>query len=191
MKKEILPKKKDGKIATKEHLKKSIKKANDAGNFMAENKNAFLIGGGLILGFLVIREVKKGFDAVGDVFEVDDVDFIKPKINPDASNLTITSDGAVNLAKSLLDAFNDGGTDEEKVKAVFNTIKTGDDFKLIYNSFGLRKRILGGTPTNYFTKKTAEAYDLIYWLKAEIGSFFNSELYNIVKERVESAGLIF
>lgn len=191
MKKEIVSKKKDGKIATKEQLKKTIKKANDAGDFMVENKTAFLIGGGLILGLLVIREVKKGFDAVGDVFEVDDVDFIKPKINPDATNLTITSDGAVNLAKSLLDAFNDDGTDEEKVKAVFNTIKTGDDFKLIYNSFGLRKRVLGGTPTNYFTKKAAEAYDLIYWLKAEIGSFWNDELYNIIKERVESAGLIF
>lgn len=191
MKKKTSLSKKVGGIATKENVKKSIVKANEAGNFIVENKNAFIIGGGLVLGFLAVRQVRKSFSSIGDALKADDVDFIKPKINPSSNNLTITSDEAVNLAKTLLDAFNDGGTDEEKVEAVFKKLQTGDDFKLVFNAFGLRKRIFGGTPTNYFTKKAAEAYDLIYWLKAEIGTFWNPSLYNIIKKRVESAGLIF
>ena len=191
MKKKTSLSKKVGGIATKENVKKSIVKANEAGNFIVENKNAFIIGGGLVLGFLAVRQVRKSFSSIGDDLKADDVDFIKPKINPSSNNLTITSDEAVNLAKTLLDAFNDGGTDEEKVEAVFKKLQTGDDFKLVFNAFGLRKRIFGGTPTNYFTKKAAEAYDLIYWLKAEIGTFWNPTLYNIIKKRVESAGLIF
>ena len=191
MKKKTSLSKKVGGIATKENVKKSIVKANEAGNFIVENKNAFIIGGGLVLGFLAVRQVRKSFSSIGDALKADDVDFIKPKINPSSNNLTITSDEAVNLAKTLLDAFNDGGTDEEKVEAVFKKLQTGDDFKLVFNAFGLRKRIFGGTPTNYFTKKAAEAYDLIYWLKAEIGTFWNPTLYNIIKKRVESAGLIF
>ncbi len=181
----------NGKIATKEKVKNSIVKANEASNFIIDNKNVFLIGGGLILGYLAIRQVRKSFSSIGDALASDEVDFIKPKINTSSNNLTISSDEAVNLAKTLLDAFNDGGTDEEKVEAVFKKLKTGDDFKLVFNAFGLRKRIFGGTPTNYITKKTAEAYDLIYWLKAEVGSFWNPTLYNIIKDRVESAGLIF
>lgn len=191
MKKKTSLSKKVGKVATKENVKKSIEKVNEFGGFAAKNKNAFLILGGLTLSYFMIRQVRKSFSSIGDALKSDDVDFIKPKINPSSSNLTITSDEAVNLAKTLLDAFNDGGTDEEKVEAVFKKLQTGDDFKLVFNAFGLRKRIFGGTPTNYITKKTAEAYDLIYWLKAEIGTFWNPTLYNIIKERVESAGLIF
>ncbi|WP_299835503.1 hypothetical protein [uncultured Tenacibaculum sp.] len=189
MKKKKIPK--VGEIVKKENVKKAVVKANEAGNFIVENKNAFLIVGGLIAGYMIIRKVQKGFNSVGEALASDEVDFIKPVINPSAKNLTINSDKAVNLAKSLLDAFNDGGTDEEKVKSVFMQLKTGDDFKLVFNSFGLRKRIFGGTPTNYITKKTAEAYDLIYWLKAELDSYWDEEVYNIVKQRVESAGLIF
>lgn len=197
MKKKTSLSKKVGEIATKKNVKKTIKKANDASNFIIENKNTFFIVGGLILGFFVVRQVKKGISSVGEVFKSDEVDFIKPEINPSIKNLTITSNQAVILAKSLLDAFNhttfigSRATDEVKVKETFEQIKTGDDFKLVYNAFGERKRFGGGTPTFYLDKKVADAYDLIYWLKEELDSYWDKEVYDLVKERVTSAGLIF
>ena len=186
-----------GKIATKENVKKTIKKANETSSFIIENKNAFLLGTGVILGILAIREIKKSFQRVGEAFESEAVDFIEPEITPATNNLTISSQESVNLAKSLLDAMNATtfmglpATDEQKIADVFKKIQTGDDFKLVFNAFAKRKRFAGGTPTSYVAKKTAEAYDLIYWLKAEVDPFCDETLYNTIKHRVESAGLIF
>ncbi|WP_299673259.1 hypothetical protein [uncultured Tenacibaculum sp.] len=195
MKKKKIPK--IGGIVKKENVKKAVVKANAAGNFIVENKTAFFVVGGIILGYMAIRKIQKGFNSVGEVFASDEVDFIKPVINPSSSNTTITSNDAVNIAKALLDAFNQKtafhtpATDEKKIKEAFEKIKTGDDFKLVFNAFGLRKRMGGGTPTHYLDKKFADSYDLIYWLKAELDSYWDREVYNIVKQRVESAGLIF
>ena len=197
MKKKTSLSKKVGKIATKKTIENTLKKANATSNFVIENKNAFLLAGVVILGIVAVRQVRKGIASVGHVFEADSVDFITPEIHPTTKNLTIDSDKAVNLAKALLDAFNYTtffgypGTEESKVKAVFEELKTGDDFKLVFNAFGMRKRFSGGTPTHYLDKKIADAYDLIYWLKAEIDSYWDQELYTMIKERVSSAGLIF
>lgn len=197
MKKKSNTRKKAGKVATKEKVKKTIEKVNDTGNFIVENKTAFLVVGALLLGGIVIYNFRTGIKSVGKVLEADEVDFIDPNIEVLSKNLTINNKQAENLAKALLEAFNHTtfigtrGTDEEKVKEAFTHIKTGDDFKLVYKAFGKRKRISGGTPIHWLDKKVAEEYDLVYWLKEELDSYWDKEIYNIVKEKVTSAGMIF
>ncbi len=184
------------KVKGKDAMQKSLETVKESSDFIVKNKNIFLVAGGVVLVYLVYRNVKKGFNKVGEAFENPPIDTIPAVVKPNKNNLTISQEEANNLAKSLLDAFNHQVlwykvTDEEKIEQVFDKLQTGDDFKAVYNAFGKRKRILGGTPTFYVDKKIADYYDLIYWLKEELNSFLDRSLYNKVKERVESANLIF
>lgn len=186
-----------GKIATK----KNIEKANEMSEFLLSNKSLLIVVGASVLGFIAYRQIKKTAgavsDAVSDVFADVPTDHISADVNVNNQKTTITKEKAVILAKSLLDAFNDTtffgspATDERKVEYVFDQLKTGDDFRLVYNIFGKRKIINGGTPTTWFDKKIANEYDLIYWLKAEISETWDSSLFNKIKDRVQSAGMPF
>ena len=170
------------------------------GKFIEENKKELLYVGAGILGVIVIYKTYKGLnsaqEAVTEFFEVPDTDYIDPAIRPNQSNLTITNEKAVLLAKALLDACNKkvlglGDTDELKIKEVFTQLKNGDDYRLVFNVFGKRPRLLLGSPEGWLDKKLAEDRDLNYWLKAELDPYWDREVYNIVKQRVESAGFVF
>ena len=190
-------KKKIREIATKENAKTAIEKANSVSEYLLDNKSLLIVLGGGIVGYLVYRRIQKSADAVADIFKSDDPDHIIPDVSINDSKVTISKEQAKLLAKSLLDAFNHEtffgtrATDEEKVKGVFDKLKTGDDFRLVYTAFGRRKRFAGGTPTHWLDKKISDDYDLIYWLKEEVSEFWDSDLYHQVKARIESAGMLF
>ncbi len=184
------------KIATKENTKNAIEKANGASEFLLENKSLLILLGGGFVGYLIYKGIKRTTDAVAEVFTADEVDHINPEIQVNTSKLTISKEQAVIYAKSLLDAFNHEvfftpATDEEKVKAVFDRLQSGDDFRMVYKIFGRRKRSVGKTPTYWIDKKFSDDYDLIYWLKAEISPTWDKALYQQVKARVESSGMPF
>lgn len=80
------------------------------------------------------------------------------------ANLTINDDEAVGLAKSLLEAMNKSGTDEEAIDKVFAKIKTSDDFLLVSSKFGEEPY------SRFWGKKTSgsTSLSLIGWLRAEL-----------------------
>lgn len=185
---------------TEKDVKKNIEKANAASKFLSKNK--YLLGaiGVGVVGYLVYSKISKGIDSIGsgvsDVFtgeqETIDVD-----AQVDTTNLSITDEDAQKYASQLLSAFNHTtfgfwGTDEETVKAVFSALKTADDFKLVYKVFDLKNYNGYNSPPTGITKilDNYEAKDLVYWLQAEISSS-DGEVYDIVKQVVESAGWIF
>ncbi|MGG8495961.1 hypothetical protein ACQY1Q_06070 [Tenacibaculum sp. TC6] len=190
-----------GKIASKENKEKAKKAVKEAGGFIAKNKKEvayFAVG---LVGFYVVYKLYKGInkasDAVGDILESPEVDTIKTDLQINPKNLTVSAAHAELLAKSLLDAFNktilfgQPSSDTEKISQVFDEIKTGDDLRLVHKKFGLRKRAMGGTPTTYMAKKLADSYDLTYWLKEEVSSFFDPTLYKKIESRFKMAQIPF
>lgn len=186
-----------GKIATK----KNIEKANEVSEFLLNNKSLLIVVGASVLGYVAYSKIKKTAgavsDAVSNAFADVPTDHINATVTVNTQKTTINNAQGRLLAKSLLDAFNDTtffgspATDERKVEYVFDRLKTGDDFKLVYNIFGKRKRLSGGTPTRWLDKKMANEYDLIYWLKAEISETWDKSLFAKIKQRVQSAGMPF
>lgn len=198
MKKKTSTPKKQGRIVTKKKAAETIK---STGSYIAENKKELLYLGGAILlvyvGYKAYKGISKATETVGDILENPETDFIKVDLSVDNRNLTITEEDAKVMAKSLLDAFNETilfgspSADTEKIEKVFDTLQTGDDFRLVYKAFGKRKRYGGGTPTYYLSKKLASEYDLTHWLKQEVSSFLYSDLYKKIEARLKSANIPF
>lgn len=184
------------KIATRKNAKNAVTKANEFSSFLLENKSLLIVASGGVLSYFLYKRLKQSADAVTEVFQDVATDHINAEVSINYKNLTIDKEKAKILAKSLLDAFNETAfgfpaTDEEKVKQVFDSLKTGDDFRLVYTIFGRRKRMGGRTPTVWLDKKLADDYDLLYWLKAEISPTWDKALFNQVKKRVVSADMPF
>ncbi|CAA0214597.1 hypothetical protein [Tenacibaculum maritimum] len=191
-KKSNLPKK-VGKIATKENVKNAVK---TTGSFIENNKKEILYVGGAIaiavIGYKLFKATSKGLTSA---FE-DKVETVKVEVAINDANTTISKEQAQQFAKTLLTACNAMqplyGTDEESIKSVFLKIKTGDDFKMVYEAFGMKNYNGNGSPPvgifrhldNYAPR------DLVYWLKREL-SPSDGDVYKIVKERVESADYVF
>lgn len=195
-----MKKKKTTSKLTKNNVKSAVSKANDFTKFLIDNKEIFVVGAGLIVAVIAYRKIKNTFSSVGegvkDAFAPIETDVIDVEVTPNTTNLTITENKAKTLAKELLEAFNYksfgliNGTDEDKIEAVFNQINTGDDYKLVYNSFNKRPWVAHGTPDNWIDKKFfAEDKDLNHWLREELNSFFDKRVYNIVKERLATANM--
>ncbi|MFL0063734.1 hypothetical protein [Tenacibaculum maritimum] len=180
---------KAGKVATKEKVKKTI---TTSGGFLSDNKkNLLYVGGAIILGYTgyrIYKNVSEGLlTATQDLHESIPID-----LSIDTQKATLSSEEAAKAAQQLLDAFNEAspfyGTDEETIKQVFIKLKSAEDFKLVYKSFGKKNYNGNGSPPvgiwrhldNYSPR------DLVYWLKSEL-SPDDGDVYQIVKERVESA----
>ncbi|MBE7646235.1 hypothetical protein [Tenacibaculum finnmarkense] len=179
------------KKTTTKKISKNLKSTSD---FVSENKKQLLYVGGSIILLYAGYKAYKGIKNVGSFLEEKKTEKIKITIN--TKNAKISSNQATNLAKALFDAMNHETTlrnitDWNKIDKVFDAMKNGDDFKLIYKAFGEKLYFDGGTPTNYFSKKLANSYDLIHWLRDEVDSYWNSDLYKKIDARVKSAGLIF
>ena len=128
----------------------------------------------------------------GDPNISDNVD-VKPKPKP--SLLSITKEQGKILAQQLLDAMNAKepffGTDEKTIFAIFQRINS-EDFKLIFNEFGLKDyNGFNSPPTGFLSNfDSYEKRNLIYWLKNEITPS-DGIVYDRVKKVVEHAGFIF
>ena len=198
MKRKSSVSKRVGKVATKENAKKAVK---ETGAFIEKNQKQLLyLGGAIIVGYFgykIYRGIYKGAEAVGEILENPEVDTIKTELVVDPKNVTITKAQAEVLAKSLLDAFNhtilfgSPSSDKGKINQVFDTIKTGDDLRLVHKAFGFRKRAMGGTPTSYTGKKLSRAYVLTYWLKEEVPGWLNRSLYGKIEARFKTANIPF
>lgn len=175
----------------KKDVKKAVTKANDGAKFLMQNKYLLIAIGVGVGGYLVYRGVKKSINKATDFLKSEPDDYINGNLSVDKSKLTLTNDEARLLSKGLLEAFNDTNfgfpaTDEKAIKDIFYKIKTPEDYQLVFNLFGRRPYISGGTPTLWFDKKRATDKDLDQWLKEEL-SPSDGEVYRIVKQRLESA----
>lgn len=198
MKKKKAIKSKIKKVATKKNAEKAIKKT---GNFLSDNQKAiFYIGVFGILGYAgykVYKGISNVATGVTDIVTAPPTDFIDAPVIPNSQNVTISEARATLLSKTLLEAFNHtvwgfGDTDEEKIEIVFEELKTGDDYKVLFNDFGRRPWVTNGSPEWWLDKQLfSENKDLNHWLKEELSSIYDKELYQKVKSRVESAGMIF
>lgn len=156
-------------------------------------KNTAYIVGSLLVIFAGYKAYKYLFKKPNDT--IDNVG------NGSISNSTITKQEAINYAQQLLDAMNVGrnsiffgGTDEQTISNVFDQIKNSDDFRLIYQAFGLKD--YNGVSSPEFGDGIFQNYterNLTYWLKSELGNFWSWDkiIYNKVKLVVESAGFTF
>ncbi len=185
--------KKVGKIATKETATKAVKKTGD---FLADNKKELLyVSAAIVLSVVGYRLYKSAVKSISEAFD-DKVDVVGVDVKINTSKTTISIEQAKQFAQVLLDAFNHKqplwGTDEAAILGVFNKLKTADDFKLVYKSFGYRQYNGYNSPPQGYFRHLDDYYprDLIYWLKEEIGPS-DGKVYQVVKSRIESAGMAF
>lgn len=178
----------------KSKIKQKVKNAAD--ETVKFTKNNWLpllqvaaIGTGV---YLLYRVAKKSSNLLeGDPNIVDQI-----PVEVETSTSTITNQMAQNYASQLLDAFNSKepfwGTDEKVVEAVFDQLKTPGDFAKVFDAFGNKDyNGYNSPPTGFFSNLDSyEPRNLVYWLREEIDPA-DGEVYNKVKSRVESTGLVF
>ena len=192
-------KKEVGKIVTKENAQKTLK---STGNFIADNKKELLyVAGGVlvvIVGYQAYKNLKKGSEAVTDFISKDHLETVDITVNTDSSKITISQEQAQQFARTIFDACNAMyplyGTDENAILEVFKKLKTGDDYKLVYNAFGMKEYNGNNAPPRSGFWRMFDVFeprDLNYWLRSELSSTFDSEVYKVVKQRIESAGYSF
>ncbi len=140
-------------------------------------------------------------EAVGEFLEGSDVDVRIDGTGGAVSNIeeaTITDSQSINYASQLLDAsnwsfFNTPGTDNKIIEAVFDNLKNSTDFLLVYHAFGEKDYTGFGSPSegfaNYF--EIYKKQDLVYWLRSELNSVTDKDLYNKVAVLVNKAGFVF
>ncbi|UOB18587.1 hypothetical protein [Abyssalbus ytuae] len=197
---------------TKEKVKKTVSKAAEAtkevakktGEYASKNpKTTLYIVGGTIT-IIALYGLFKGLKKTGDTLSGENID---ENIEIDApvnnSKTTISKQQAKQYASQLLIAFNwtvpvfnYQGTDTNVIKEIFKKINP-EDFKLIYNEFGLKHYNGFGSPPENIAggiqdlTGIAKKRDLVYWLKSELNSILDATTYKLVKNIVEQAGFVF
>ena len=174
----------------------AIDGAKKVGETVSNNpKTTLYIVGGVVVSYALYKLYKGISNAFNPVVD----DEVTGTGGGNTSNATITQNQAANYAQQLLDAMNEqrnswigGGTDEDTIEAVFDKLKNGSDFLLVYQAFGRKDYNGFNSPIEGLEMfDTYTPRDLVYWLNSEIGSFWDSSLHTKVKERVESAGFSF
>ncbi|MCG8776458.1 hypothetical protein [Tenacibaculum finnmarkense] len=184
------------KKTTTKKISKNLKSTND---FVSENKKQLLYVGGSILLLYTIYKVSSSFfsgakNGISNALD-DKIENVVSQVKINPKETTISLDNAKIYAQQLLNACNNGpfyGTDEELIRKVFKKIKTGDDFKLVFNAFG-EKNYNGYNSPPTGISRHLDNYaprNLVYWLRAEL-SARDGAVYNEVKERIESVGIAF
>ncbi len=79
------------------------------------------------------------------------------------------------FADSLQSAMDDQGTDEATIYKVFNSMKNDLDYLLLYNAFGLRRKIEFGISTG--------EKNLIQWLQLELETEELDAIRYILKQK--------
>jgi hypothetical protein len=168
------------------------KGVSSAGTYISENRKPLLYVGGavaiVVVGWALTRRIKKAVSGAGR--NIIEGNYIEQDI--DVTKTTISKQIAKNYAEALYSAFTYyWGTDKTIVRNVFDKI-TPEDFKLIFNEFGIRSRgaIDGKEPTGI--ERWLGLYknlDLMGWLNAEL-DILDFALKNKVRAVVEPAGFI-
>lgn len=196
----------------KSALEKGKKIAKNTGKSISDNpKQAIYIVGGVLAIYLIYRAfkgIKSGADAVSDFFTGDSIQNnidVGNSVIPNPTQTTITNNQAILHASALLEAMNYSGwtlwgyhhgTDEAVIEQIFDNINS-EDFKAIYrafgkkhyNGFGSSQDNIGGSIESAIG--LSEERDLVYWLRAELNSFFDKGVFQKVKAIVEGAGFTF
>jgi len=159
------------------------------GTFIGNNKKPLLyIGGATILAVVAVAVVKRVNKQIKGTNPLTGKLIIQ---NVDQNKLTITGQQARNYAESLYEAFNYyWGTDKSIIENVFSKINS-EDFKLIYNNFGVRSRDFDGKAPSGLWKLLGqyENLNLVEWLNEELG-FLDGALKNKIRPIVDGAGFI-
>lgn len=160
------------------------------GSFIGNNKRPLLyIGGATILAVVAVAIVKRVNK------QIKGKNPLTGKLitqNVDQSKLSITPTQARNYAESLYEAFNYyWGTDKTIIDSVFSKINS-EDFKLIYNNFGVRSRDFDGKAPTGLWKLLGQYEDLnlVEWLNDELG-LLDDTLKKKIRPIVEGAGFIY
>lgn len=116
-------------------------------------------------------------------------------VTPNTNWTTINENQAKKYAQTLLEAMDRQpyGTYDDRILNVFNKINS-EDFKLIYNAFGMQNYNGWGTPPTTWLWQQLDNYqprNLVYWLQSELSDSKNKPVYTLVKNIVEDAGFIF
>ncbi len=190
MKKKSLSNK--GKIVT---TKRANNVVQEIGGFIADNQKGILYVTAGIAGVYILYKMYKGVEKASTIFD-NKIEDVNVDIHIDQSQTTISTEQAQQFARTILDACNAMeplyGTDEEAIKEVFLKLKTPDDFKKVYQAFGLKEYNGHNSPPSSFLRflDTYKPQDMIFWLRSEL-SPSDGEVYTIVKARIESAGYTF
>lgn len=159
------------------------------GNYISANKKPLLYIGGaiavVVIGYAIVKRLKgeiSGKKEKGGKFIEQGVDLSKTSITPQI---------AKNYAESFYSAFNNyWGTDNGLIENIFSKINS-EDFKLIYNYYGIRSRDIDGkAPTGLW--KLFGQYDdlnLVEWLNEELG-VLDFSLKNKIRPIVNGAGFV-
>lgn len=152
----------------------------------------FLKVAGIAVGAYLLYKVFTGVSAKVTPDPVNNVDIV---VTPDISKTTITTEQAKIYAQTLLEAMDiqPYGTDPDIILAVFQKINA-DDFKLIFNAFGMKNYNGTGSPPESWIFQQLDNYqerNLVFWLRSELNSWLDATTYNLVKKIVEEADFIF
>lgn len=167
------------------------------GNFgegIKENRKPLLyIGGALavcIVGYTIVKGVKNGFSGffnAGDKVKGDSKFETQPV---DTAKATISEPQAKAYANQIYSAMKNAGTQENVIKAIMNGIN-GEDFKMIYNAFGVRSYYNYGAPSITAYIFGYDDIDMISWFKKEVDSITDPVTYSLIKKRATESGFIF
>ncbi len=176
---------------TKKQVKQATKKVVDKTNKVVSNPLFIKVVGYSVAGYVVYRVVNKMLQAP----EPDPVNNIDIVVTSDTTLTTISPNQAKIYAQTLLEAMDRQpyGTYVDRILAVFKNINA-HDFKLIFNAFGMKNYNGTGSPPESWIWQQLDNYqerNLVYWLKSELSSWNDAEIYNLVKQIVEEAGFIF
>lgn len=144
--------------------------AKNVGFKDAKKGKAIIIGGAAlvvvgIIAFTLIRWKKnkdaRRYTALDAEKEIKD-------IGVKSGNLTITDGQAILVAQNLLGAMNQIGTDEQAIIDNLNSLKTGDDLKLVIQKFGTKLYAGGVLAEGIVSRFTGQMRNLTGWLREEL-----------------------
>lgn len=164
------------------------------GATIKDNQKPLLYIGGAIavvaIGVVVVRGISGGVSGILKPFKnvKGSSGFNEEPV--DLSKATITEAQAKTYANQLFNAMKNSGTNVGAIKAIIQAVNA-EDYKMIYNAFGLKSYYNFGEPTLLSILTGWDDIDLNEWFKRELNKTFDSSTYALIEKRNKEAGLIF
>lgn len=166
------------------------------GDFIANNKKPLLYVGGAVvivaIGYSVVKKLQGGIGGLLTNKSIGAKSFSPVQI--DSKKSTISDEVADSYSNRLFNAMADWGSDSDTVYEILNKLQNKDDFRKVYNSFGVRSYAgnaftVGGSPAEIAKRLGAyQNLDLIEWLNNEFG-YTNPFTYALIKKTIKNANL--
>uniref|UniRef100_A0A6M3K501 Uncharacterized protein n=1 Tax=viral metagenome TaxID=1070528 RepID=A0A6M3K501_9ZZZZ len=144
------------------------KLGNSAIGFVAKHKKEFIIGGSVILIYLIIKKLGKNSQ-------------IAP-YNPDETRTTISNDDAMMISDSLFASMNRVGTDEATIFRLIEPLST-DDLKLVIQKFGVRPYGLHSGCSGTLGDLFCTPLNLPAWFKRELTKKEEAKMRDLFKAK--------